>query len=349
MRNVAYGIAFAIVFCCAALLTARGAWAADGAPLPPAPPPAPAPVVVAGTGNCGCCPPRDVCRKSHFEVQGHLALLTPDPEGTVGIDTGAGAATWDVLEYEPEFGGRVAFTFPWCAWDVTLAGTWWGNWSDEAAAPGTLLGSQSPGGQPTPIAGEAFLREEATLWDVNLTLTKPFYCTPCFTATWGFGLRYLHFEEDATATIVPTAVVAVFPTVTIDSDIDNDLLAAELVVAGDWKLSTCWHFVARGSLFGGWMHREGEISATGLTPPPQGTTAEDDSFGFGGEAEIALVWRPSACWSVSVGYGLLALGNVARAHESIDFTNLGAFDLGPVLEDDVILVHRVFLGVGFDF
>jgi hypothetical protein len=324
------------------------ALAADAPPA--APPPAPAPMVVAASPDCGCCPAPDPCRKSRLEIQGHLAMLTPDPEGIVTVDTGApGQTTWDDLDYDPEIGGRVAFTFPWTCWDVTIAGTWWGSWEGDHTTSGTTLTSTPVPGGPfnTSPPFDVVLHEEATLWDVNLVFMKAWTCSPCFNSRWGFGARWLHFDEEASFEF-PVGVVAL-TTGSFASDIDNDLIAAELVAEGVWKLSGCWDFLARGSVFAGWMHREGEMSAVNITPPITGASDEQDDFGFGGELEIALRWHPSACWSLSLGYGLLALGNVTRAHEAFDFSNAGVLDIGPVFEDDLLLVHRVFVGVGFNF
>lgn len=343
-------IAFAgVLFAAAALLTGRPAWAADGAPPPPptAPAPAPAAAVVPASG-CGCCPAPDPCRRNHLEIQGHVSVLTPDPEGGIAVDLGGDPARWDPLEYDPEIGGRVAFTFPWSRWDVTIAGTWWGRWEDDATDFGSLTSTQFPGGPPgINPPDNVQLHEEATLWDVNLTFMKAWYCSPCFTSRWGFGVRYLHFDEEADFTFAAIGPAPVFST--IQSDIDNDLLAAELVAEGVWKLSGCWDFLARGSVFAGWMRRKGEISVVNAPITLTGATDDRDDFGYGGELELALRWHPSGCWSISVGYGVLLLGPVTRGHDSMDFENSAANDFGPVFNDDTLLVHRVFLGVGFDF
>ena len=312
---VSFGALGLVVAC------AGKAWAAD----PPPPPPASAPAysVVGGCGCCPqpstCCPPRDPCRPGHLEIQVHASMLTPDPEGPLGFP--GSTVTWDSLEYDIAIGGRVAYTHPFNDWDVTLAGTWWGQWEDDSAG----------------------LSEEATLWDLNLTATTPFYCTPCFTADWGFGLRYLRFEEEASFTIL-TGVIAVFVN-SFASDIDNSLLAPELTVGGTWKLSPSFDVTARASVFAGWMRREGEMSSTtaALVDP----TGEEDDFGWGGELEVAARWHLGCNWSVSVGYGLLVLGNVTRAHESFDFS--GGADVGPVFTDETLLVHRAFVGIGVDF
>jgi hypothetical protein len=327
-------------FLAAVVLLALAAPAAMAGEAPPAPP-APSAGSVVGDGACGCCPPRDPCRRSHLEIQGHVSLLTEDPEGLVSADSGTpGQLRWDDVDYDVAFGGRVAWTFPWDCWDVTVAGTWWGSWDGDAQSTGSLAASQVPGG-PLQVSPQLpfGLSEEATLWDVNLTFTKPFVCKPCFTAEWGWGVRYLRFDEQSRFTFDPTSYV--------DMDIENGLLAAEGVVTGTWRLSSCWDVRAGLSLFAGWMHRSGTVTqpaAPGLFDPER----DEDDVGFGGEIEAALRWHPSSCWTLSLGYGLLALGNVTRGHDALDAERQGTLDFGPIFRDDVILVHRVFLGIGLD-
>lgn len=326
-----------------------GAPVAGAAPLSPPLPPAPRAVLAGSEG--ACCPAPDLCRRSRLEIQGHLALLTPDPSGLVTLDSGRDdQIRWDSVDYEPEIGVRVAWTFPWSCWDATLAGTYWGSWEDDQTEFGTLAFTGFPGG-PQSIGGVFFvpLHEESTLWDVNLTFTKAWHCSPCFTSRWGFGARYFNFEEEASYSFLTGGNPGPVLTGTFASDIDSELFAAEAVVEGVWTLSDSWDVVARGSVFAGWMHREGEMSSVNVTPPITGTTSENDDLGFGAEVEAALRWHPSPCWSVSVGYGLLILANVTRAHESFDLSNFDTLDIGPVFSDDTLLVHRVFLGVAFDF
>jgi hypothetical protein len=315
------------------------------------PPPPSAPSASAVVGDCGCCPaastccpPRDPCRKSHLELQVHGAMLTPDPEGPLGL--AGSTASWDSIEYGVAIGGRVAYTRPLGGWDATLGATWWGKWDDDSSTSGTSVSTATPGGAPAvAVLGASALHEEATLWDVNLTLTKPFYCTPCFTADWGFGLRYLRFEEDASFTTV-TGVIALFIN-TFDSEIDNALLAPELVVSGTWKLNSSWDVTARASAFAGWMHRSGDIASSGGALVSPSDTSND--VGFGGELEVTARWHLNCSWSVSVGYGLLVLGNVTRGHEAFDFSRTASGDFGPVFADDTLLVHRAFIGIGLDF
>lgn len=323
--------------------------AAPTAPMPPAPR-ATAAATVVDAGACGCCPPRDPCRKRHLELQAHGALLTTDPEGLISVDSGtANQARWDALDYGVAIGGRVAYTFPWTCWDVRIAGTWWGSWDADTTTSGTLTDRPTPNAPPNPPVAFANipLHEEATLWDLDVTATQPFYCSPCFTAEWGAGLRYLRFDEEARFAF--TQGIAAPVTTTLGADVENGLLAAEAVLVGTWKLNSCWDFKGRASAFVGWMHRDGVITSINQAPPLVGTTDETDDLGFGGELELALQWHANSCWTLSVGYGLLVLGNVTRAHEALDFNNVATLDIGPVFTDDTLLVHRFFVGAGIDF
>jgi hypothetical protein len=325
--------------------------AAPGAPgaAPAAPPAPPAGAVVDGCGCCPapttCCPPRDRCRPGHLEIQAHASMLTPDPEGAVAVDVLADPARWDGLDYGIGIGGRVAWTNPLGDWDLRTAGTFWGLWSETTSDFGTLSSTTVPGGPPgTSGPFDVGLHSHALLWDLDVTLEKPWYCSPCFTSSWGFGLRYLRFDETAEFRFPDRGGSAV------EGDVDNGLLAAEGVITGTWKLSSRWDLRGRASVFAGWMHKAGTLT---FNNPPPGvatvTEGDDDDLGFGGELEIAARWHMNSCWSLSAGYGLLVLGNVTRGHESIDSANTVARG-GPgiVFPNDTLLVHRVFLGLEFD-
>jgi hypothetical protein len=340
------GIAVFALVLAATVAFASPALAGDaGMPPPPADPSA-QPIVVPVSN--GCCPSRNCCRRMHVEVEGHAALLTRDPEGLISVDSGrTDQARWDDIKYGAAFGGRAAVTVPWCRWDVTLAGTWWGSWDDRTDTSGSLTSTQTPGGPfGTTVFNDIPLHEKATLWDVNLVLSRPLCRERCFSSDWGFGLRYLRFDENADFTF-DNGAVAPMP-ITLSDDINNGLLAIELMTSGTYRLNSCWDVTGTLSVFGGWMHRSASTATTAL-PPPAGADGTNNDFGFGGEVELALRWHPSRCWTVSVGYGLLALGNVTRAHRAFDFSNLSSGTFGPVFSDDTLWVHRFFAGVGLDF
>jgi hypothetical protein len=333
-----------------AVSLAPAAWAEEVLPAAPA---APAPATVVGDGCCGCCsapstccPPRDRCRPGHLEIQGHASFLTPEPEGTAFVDFGPDPARWDGIDYGIGFGGRVAWTNPLGDWDLRAAGTLWGWWSETGSDFGTLTSTPVPGGAPTTVGPQDLgLHTQAVLWDVAVTLEKPWSCSPCFTSTWGFGVRYLRFDENSDVRFVDIGG----PARSVETKIDNGLLAAEVLATAEWKLSGSWSLRARASAFAGWMRRDGEQEFKN----PGGATAfheaSDDDLGFGGELELSARWHVNSCWSLSAGYGLLVVGNVARGYEGLDSANVTA-NQGPgvLLSDDVLLVHRVFVGVEFD-
>ena len=53
-------------------------------------------------------------------------------------------------------------------------------------------------------------------------------------------------------------------------------------------------------------------------------------------------------WSLVAGYGVLAVGPVARAFEALDFSNVATSDLGPVFTSDTLFLQRVFVGLSVD-
>lgn len=348
--------------------TAASARAADAPPpvapqpMPPAPAPTPAAVVLAGCGpcatampapcGCGACLP--AC--SRLTIEGHLSMLTPDPEGAPGRvrSTLPTAIDWSSLEYGLGFGGRVAYEWPvLCSWTARLGGTFWGSWKDDATVTGNLAATDVPGGAVNNSPTFAVpLRSEATLWDLSVGVWRPCAATSCWCAAWGLGLRYVSFHEESSYGFpVVGGIAAPVTTLTnLAAESTNTLLAAQLMARVGWCLNRAWDFTVDVAAFAGWRHVENEVVPTGFTAPtPTGGKVEDDKFGFGFEVELALRWKVCRSWSVRGGYGLLALFDQSRAYQLVDFSHTGNLNLGPATSEDTLLAHRLFVGVEFNF
>ena len=295
-------------------------------------------------GTCGttCCDP---CRRPSLDVQGHLAWVN-GLEGPLSVPSGDPAeVTWDGLDYGETWGGRIAYHAPLGTWTLTVGGTFWGEWNDDAQQVGTLASSPTPGG--TPSVSPTFLvgyEAESTLWGVDLDVTRDILCSRCLSAGWGFGVRTVGFDEDVLYSFNPVGG----PPGGAQAAVDNRLFALQAVGYATWRLGSHLELRARGAVFAGWQHQEVEVLRTTLLPPP-GPRTEDDGFGFGTELEIEARWRLSRCWSIGIGYGALFLLDQARGEQAIglDETNSGLTQ-ARIVEDN-ILAHRVFLGVTFEF
>jgi hypothetical protein len=325
-------------------------------PLPPAPPAPPAVEIVGSSatvvaapsgGCCGACAPSccDPCRRPSLDVQGHIAWIN-GLEGPLTVASGDPAqVTWDGLDYGATWGGRVAYHAPLGSWTLTVGGTFWGEWDDEAQQVGTLAASPFPGGPPD--VSPTFLvgyEAESTLWGIDLDITREVVCSGCLRAGWGFGVRYIGFDEDVLFSFTqPVAAPG-----GAQAEADNRLLALQAVGYAAWRLGGNLELRARGAVFAGWQHQEVDVLRTTILPPP-GPTAEDDTFGFGAELEIEARWRLSRCWSIGIGYGAIFLLDQARGEQAIglDETNSG-LTLPRIVEDD-IFAHRVFVGLTFEF
>jgi hypothetical protein len=336
---------------CAALVASSPdpASAEPPPPAPPAPPPVDARVVVAASA---CGGPRD-CRwlPARVETQVHRATLAPDPAGVLTLDTGTpGQARWDAVDYDEPTGGRLVFSWPLGGiaaarggWDVTLAGTWWGSWIDERTMSGTIASTATPGAPPNMSGTSVGMRSAADLGDASVLGWRRFGLAPCLDASLGAGLRFLQFDEQSSflfPTTVPPANAAVFT-----ADLSSTLLAAELAARVEWRFLPRLALGVRGSAFAGWMRRSGDLATSNVNPPPALAGLHDDTFGYGAEAEVALRWHVTSRWSLTLGYGVLWVGPVARAFEAYDFSNVATSDLGPVFTDDTLVVHRVFAGI----
>ena len=337
-----------------ALLGAPLAWADDAPGAPAAPPVAtdlpPAPPAPPASDVLGCCPqpccPAPCCQPPcpRLEIQGHVALLTPGLEGPVTFDAGgANPILWDGLDYGLAVGGGVTYSFPWRRYTVQVGGLFWGHWDESVNATGTFGAGNPPTTSPV-IA--VVLNSKATLWSVNASVLKPVICTECLDVAWGLGLRSVHFDEESGHTVV-------VPTGSVTADVDNWLIAVQLVGEATWKLRGAWDFRARGAAFGGWLHREVEVNTVtwfgvGTSGP---ITVKDDTFGFGAELELSVGYRACNGWVWRAGYGALLLTSIARGDVGADFSNTNnpPFSVAANLGEEVLLAHRLFLGLSIDF
>jgi hypothetical protein len=339
-------VLLAAVLAATACASCRRAHAADGPPSagPVAPAPPAASAVVAHTPRARAA---DALRAVRLEVQLHAAVLRPDPAGLLTLDSGtAGQARWDEVEYGEAFGGRFALTFEQAGRDVRLTETWWGTWEDERLVSGTIASTSTPGGLLNVTSTTLGVRETAKVGGFSVTSLKPWSASCGLAARWGWGGRYTRFREEAAflfPTTVPPANAAVFQAAGA-----NGLLAAEVVAEARWRLGARLEVRARGSVFAGWMRRSARLFTVNVQPPPLEPDDRRDDLGYGAEAEVAVAWRAFARGAVTVGYGVLLLGPVSRAHEAYDFSNVASNDLGPVFGEHTLVVQRVFVGLEVD-
>ena len=343
---------FATLLAC---LLGASAARAEEPPAFPAPPAPPADSVVGGAGGgtsvgwCAppsCCPPPccDPCRGPSLDLQIHGAWVN-GLEGPLTVPSSAAdQVVWDPLDYGMSLGGRVAYHWAWGRHTATVGGTYWGAWEDEHTTLGTLAASDVPGGVPniSPVFTVQF-EAQTRLYGVEADLSSDWVCTPCFRAGWGYGLRYMRFEEEGTFTFIQGGP----PPSQGHADVDNSLLAAQLCAHAAWRLGDRLELRARGAAFAGWLRQQVEVTSSNFIPP--GPDAEDDSFGFGGELEIEARWRLRCNWSLGVGYGLLVLFDQARAEQAFDLSQTNTGVAPGRIDEDTIFAHRVFVGVTFDF
>lgn len=342
----------------ALLAAAPAAWAGEA---PQAPPPAPATMVV---DSCAppCAPPcapacREACCSACLPKCGRLTLdlhvaLLDDPEGPpTGIAPGTPTAVdWDSLSYGLAIGGHAAYEWKaGCDWVARVGGTWWGNWSDDEVVNGNLAGRNPNGGLSVSPLFDVPLESEATLWEAEVSLWRTCTTTPCWCAAWGWGLRYVSFEEESSFSF--PAGTAALSTALTETEASNTLLAAQLLGRVGWCLNSRWDFTIEAAGFAGWRHTETDVVPTWPAPSPPATHEEADEFGFGFAAELALRWKVCPSWSIRGGYGMIALFDQARSTELVEFGVLspGAPITSTTASEDTVLVHRLFLGVEFNF
>lgn len=293
-----------------------------------------------------CCPPR-----WRFELVGFASFLTPDPEGAIGEPTGANDLTWNSLSYGLAAGGSatLSVTTPACPWTLTGRVTYYGSWDDGGTARGVFGARPTPGG-PVVVSPtvDTRLSTEADLFGAEINATRCLGSSCGWTFEGGGGLRYLRFDESVRADFL--APVGGGPA-SVAADVENTFLGAQLVGGATRAISSCLDLRFEARVFGGWVHRRAEVNdADLLAGGAHRAQAEADDAAFGGELELAALWHLNGCVSLVGGYGLLVASGLQRADHALDFTQAATGRVGALADDpDAILVHRIFLGVSFDF
>ena len=307
-----------------------------------------------GTGQvydeCGWA--LDTCgqRYGRWEIglQGGGSMFT-DPDGPVGPGTGNPAQmSWGVVDYPITVGARASIQYaPAPNYRVLLRATWYGSPEDDAIQTGVLGFRMTPGGAiGATVPNTATFRTEAELYGIEAHVWRE-VCTSQ-AARWdvGLGFRALRFEE--TTTLDPWA--APFPGFNtppyLRSNVQNTFLGAQLGGQAHFDLNRSFELHASAKALLGSMQRDATITDRSIFAGGAHAAARDESvFAVGGEVEVGMRWRLSRNFLLAGSYNLLLLDGVVRSHDAIDLTQSATGAVQARHEDDVLVVHSLFLGV----
>jgi hypothetical protein len=82
---------------------------------------------------------------------------------------------------------------------------------------------------------------------------------------------------------------------------------------------------------------------------PHSGSIDEDDFVAGFEVDAVLRWWFSERAAVSLGYSLLIIDDIVRAHDALDFSQSGTGAVQPIRTTDELVVHAILFGVVLDF
>jgi hypothetical protein len=305
------------------------------------------------------CWPLDECgtRYGCNEITAEgIAAMVAAPDGPFGLAVPGVAAqiNYDGLDYGFAFGGRLTYR-RWIAPQeaIELRGAYYGAFEDSVRSDGVF---GFTGGLPGPPAAgvtapnATLLSSEADLFGGELNWWSEIECRSCTRWDFVLGAKFLKFDELVTATSWATPLIPAGGPPNVESDVENLFIGGQIggAVHRDLGAQVTLTLAAKallGNITRKATVRDANFFAGGVHV---GRTEEDD-FVYGVDADVGLRFRMSPQIAVTLGYNLLFLENVLRAHDAIDFTMSSSGALQARQETDHLLVHSFFLGFNLNF
>jgi hypothetical protein len=294
-----------------------------------------------------------------LSLQGTYTWL-PDPEHAFGIDTFfPDQLRWDNLEYEPEFGGRVAARYAVGPYDkIEARFAYFGEFEDSQRQTGVF--GYAPAAPPPPIPGvaegvagpfTANFAMESTLWTAELNWWSEWFCDGRWRVDTVVGARAIAFDEEADVSGFDPAFNPGFPGAPfVHSDTENLFLGVQAGARAHYDLNQCIELNASLKGMLGNINRKTVVSDNSVfSGGPHSGSLEEDEFVWGFEAEVGVRWRLVRWLSIEAGYSLLFLDDVQRANDALNF---GASTSGAVQaqsDPDQLYAHTLFAGVTLQF
>jgi hypothetical protein len=311
--------------------------------------------------ECGWPADCNGCPLGRFEIalQGTYTFIT-DPEHAFGLDTFfPNQLRWDTLDYDGEFGGRVALRYAMTPCDrIEARGAYLGEFSDSTRQTGVF--GFSPFGVPPPIpavapgvAGPftADFEMESTLWTAELNWWSEQICDGRWRLDTVVGARVISYEEDADARNFAPAFNPGFPGAPfIRSETENLFIGIQAGGQAHWDIAQTFELNASFKAMLGNINRESVVSDNSIfSGGPHTGTLEEDEIVWGFEAEAGVRWRLVRWLSIEAGYSLLFLDEVQRANDALNFNASPSGALQAQSLTDQIVAHTLFAGITLQF
>lgn len=335
------------------------------APMPVVPAPVPMPVVPAPRPYpMPAAPPATVAapaRAARPRVEVSVAAmlgLVPAPEGPVGgvLARLPNEMRWDDLDYQADLGsairGRagVRIAVRGADW-LELEGGWLASTSDTSRASGVFAffpGAGGTGGVSNPNTAD--LEAESDLYNGELNYVGCLGSDGCQTVQWIGGVRFLRFDETVSASNWAAPFPGLAGSPFVRSEVENTYIAAQLGLAYERRLTS--RLLLRTRLTGlvGSMTNDIQVDDEAFFGPGAHSSSTDDSrLAFGGELGVGLRFLVTPRIGIDLGYELLILDQVVRAHDGMDFTKSDTGAVQAIRVGDTLVTHLFHLGLTVGF
>ncbi len=214
-----------------------------------------------------------------------------------------------------------------------------------ATSGGTFLTSVNPSYTSTVFSAAVtgLADFESTTWSIEANVWQDWGGTRVF-----YGVRYISFEDslslfaDDDGDGDPTEIG------TFDVETDNDLFGIQAGVAESFDLGNRWSISGKGGAGLYYADREKTIVvAEGSGPSLTSFSQDDNGLAVVFDGEVTLDWAVSDRVTLSLGYQVLWIGNVAEAMDNLPLANTAAEY--TKFEDDGVLYHGGVLRAKFTF
>ncbi|MHC4549986.1 MAG: BBP7 family outer membrane beta-barrel protein [Planctomycetota bacterium] len=300
-------------------------------------------------------PPTPAEQKERLRVaiEGLIAFLE-GPQGTFGEPSGmADQLMWDVLSDGMAGGARLGAAYELGARDwLEARGTWYSEFDDQATQTGVFGFRPTPGGAlGVSASNTATFAWSAKVWSGELNWWHLWRDLEEMQASFVVGFRYLDHDERVSATNWLTDFGAGADPF-VASEVQNRFLGGQAGLGatyrpGGRKLELVGSIKA---LFGAMLRevevRDQAIFSGGLHVG----RIEEDDFVFGFDLDVGIrIWF-SERLAATLGYNLLFVNDIVRAHDALDFTQSATGAVQPTTRTlDTLVIHSVMIGVILDF
>jgi hypothetical protein len=323
-------------------------------------------VATVGAVRSTCCQRRDSCGwpldtrgcrygRLDLTLEGAYSILD-QPSGPMGVPVsfvapGPGLPNqfdWGRVDYDGEFGGRGTIRWAVCPqkW-LEVRGAYFGGFTGESRQTGSFGFTPGPAGLGGIAAlNTATLAMEADLYSGELNYWQEACCHGKNRIDVGGGVRYVRFDETASATNWANAIIPGGGAPSIVANADNTFYGLQVGTVWHHDFSPCFEFRLGAKVLVGNVHQENEVvDANVFAGGTHRSTVEQDNVNLGLDVDVGILWRISPRFGVTLGYNFLLLDGLARANNVMDFTKSVSGAVQAQVADDQLINHAFLVGL----